>query len=82
METESQYRSLEAISDRKDVLIKEIRKDEQQVRQLWNQLFAKPEPLSALTPSKRISAMMNTGAGVLDGVILGWKLYRKFKKKK
>ena len=22
--------------------------------------------------------MMKTGAGVLDGLILGWKLYRKF----
>lgn len=76
------YKSLEAISDRKDVLLKEIRKDEKQVRQLWNQLFAKPEPMSALTPSKRISSMMSTGAGVLDGVILGWKLYRKFWKKK
>lgn len=76
------YKSLEAISDRKDVLLKEIRKDEKQVRQLWNQLFAKPEPMSALTPSKRISTMMSTGAGVLDGVILGWKLYRKFWKKK
>ena len=76
------YKSLEAISDRKDVLLKEIRKDEKQVRQLWNQLFAKPESMSALTPSKRISTMMSTGAGVLDGVILGWKLYRKFWKKK
>ena len=76
------YKSLEAISDRKDVLLKEIRKDEKQVRQLWNQLFAKPEPMSALTPSKRISTMMSTGAGVLDGVIFGWKLYRKFWKKK
>lgn len=82
MEQQSKYNSLEAISDRKDVLRTEIRTDEKQMRQLWNQLFAKPEPLSALTPSKRISAMMNTGAGVLDGVILGWKLYRKFKKKK
>ena len=23
--------------------------------------------------------MINMGAGVIDGVILGWKIYRKFK---
>lgn len=82
MELKSKYNSLEAISDRKNVLITEIRNDEKQVRQLWSQLFAKREPISALTPSKRISAMMSTGAGVFDGIILGWKLYRKFWKKK
>ena len=76
------YRSLDEIRDRKDALRKNLGESDRQVRQLWRQLFAKPEPLSALTPTKRISTVMSTGAGVLDGIILGWKLYRKFKKKK
>ena len=73
------YMSLEQIRDSKEALRDEIRRDEDQIRQLWGQLFTKPEPLSALTPTKRISTLMSTGAGVLDGIILGWKLYRKYK---
>lgn len=76
------YRSLDEIRDRKDALLDEIRKDDQQMKRLWGQLFTKPEPLSALTPSKRISSLVSTGAGVFDGILLGWKLYRKFKRKK
>ena len=76
------YRSLDEIRDRKDLLLDDIRKDDQQIKALWGQLFAKPEPISALTPSKRISSLMATGAGVFDGILLGWKLYRKFKRKK
>jgi len=74
--------SLEEIRNRKDALRQEISKNDANIRQLWSQLFVKPEPFSALTPSKRISSLMTTGAGVLDGIILGWKLYRKFWKKK
>lgn len=76
------FRSLDEIRDRKDVLLADIRKDDQQIKALWGQLFAKREPISALTPSKRISSLMATGAGVFDGILLGWKLYRKFKRKK
>ena len=81
-ETTQIYRSLEDIRDRKDSLRDNIRGDEQQMRTLWNQLFAPRQPLSALSPSKRISSVLTTGAGILDGAILGWKLYRKFKKKR
>ena len=76
------YRSLEEIRDRKDLLLQEIRRDDQQIKTLWGELFPKQQPMAALTPSKRISSLMATGAGVLDGILLGWKLYRKFKKKK
>jgi len=80
--TTPEYGSLEQISNRKDALRSDIRRNEDQIRQLWRRLFTKPQPFSALTPSKRISAVMSTGTGVLDGIILGWKLYRKFKRKK
>ncbi|MCR5130389.1 MAG: hypothetical protein K6C10_02880 [Prevotella sp.] len=74
--------SLEEIRNRKDALRQQIDKSDSNIRQLWGQLFVKPEPFSALTPTKRFSTIMNTGAGVLDGIILGWKLYRKYWKKK
>jgi len=80
-QTPTTYRSLEEIRTRKDALLEEIRKDDKQMKGLWNNLFHKPTALTAATPSKRISGLMSTGAGVLDGLILGWKLYRKFKKK-
>ena len=75
------YRTLEDIQDRKDALYNSISQDNEHIRTLWNQLFVKPEPLSALSPSKRIGSMITTGASLVDGLILGWKLYRKFKRK-
>lgn len=82
MPTELQhYRSLEEICLRKEMLLKDIQKDDQQIMQLWHGLFHKPVALRQnATPSKRIGSLMSTGAGILDGIILGWKLYRKFKK--
>lgn len=78
----TQYKSLEEIRLRKDTLLKEIRQDDKRIHQLWSSLFHKPEALSAKTPpARRINSLLNTGAGLLDGLILGWKLYRKFKKK-
>ncbi|MBR5656312.1 MAG: hypothetical protein IKW98_06480 [Prevotella sp.] len=79
--TPSPYKSLEEIRARKDSLIKEIRKDDKQIRTHWNSLFHRPEAVGLMTPTKRITGLMSTGAGVLDGLILGWKLYRKFKGK-
>lgn len=80
-QTRPTFTTLEAISDRKAQLLKEIRKDSTQITKLHQQLFSKP---TALTTRKskglNMSGLMSTGAGVLDGLILVWKLYRKFKK--
>ena len=73
-----QYKSLEEIRTRKEQLRNDIQKDDEQIKRLWNDLFHKPDLLDASTPSKRISGLVNTGAGILYGLILGWKLYRKF----
>lgn len=73
------YKSLVAIKKRKEQLRKQIQKDDAQIHALWKTLFHKPEKSSK---GMRVSGLMNTGAGVLDGLILGWKLYRKFKGKK
>ena len=73
--------SLEDLQARRDLLREEIIKDDEQIKALWNDLFHKPAMLASSSPSKRLAGILSTGAGVLDGVILGWKLYRKFKKK-
>lgn len=71
------YGSLEEIRLRKELLMSEIQKDEMKIKSDWNRLFHSQD--KSPMPSKRFSGLMATGTGILDGVILGWKLYRKFK---
>ena len=60
---------------------KEIEADSAKIDEKWHSLFKKPEALSkSATPSQRISGIISSGAGVLDGILLVWKLYRKFKR--
>uniref|UniRef100_A0AB33JHA3 Uncharacterized protein n=5 Tax=unclassified Prevotella TaxID=2638335 RepID=A0AB33JHA3_9BACT len=75
------FRSLSDIRLRKEVLLNEIQNDDKRIKILWNDLFHAPKEMVSSTPSKRFSGLMSTGAGLFDGIILGWKLYRKFKKK-
>ena len=73
--------SIEELQARKDLLNEEIQKEEQQIKDLWNTLFHKPAMLTSSSPSKRLAGILSTGAGIIDGAILGWKLYKKFKKR-
>lgn len=79
--TVSSYQSIEEIRLRKAALQKEIEADSAKIDEKWHSLFKKPEALSkSVTPSQRISGIISSGAGVLDGILLVWKLYRKFKR--
>ena len=79
--TPASYHSIEEIQMRKSLLLKDIQKDSDKIDHQWHSLFRKPAGLSKdTTPSKRITSFMNMGAGFLDGALLVWKLYRKFKK--
>ncbi len=79
--TESAYQSIEEIRLRKAALLKDIEADGAKIEEKWRSLFKKPEALSKpATPSQRITGIISTGAGLLDGIMLGWKLYRKFKR--
>lgn len=71
--------SLADIRARKEQLQNEIYADEEKIASLWSELFYKKETQEPATPVQRMSNMINMGAGVIDGVILGWKIYRKFK---
>ncbi len=80
METVAEYKSLNDIKLRRDKLRDDILKEDQKIRSLWGDLFHPSGNRTKNTsPSQRISGIINTGASVLDGVILGWKLYRKFR---
>ncbi len=79
--TVSSYQSIEEIRLRKAALQKEIEADSAKIDEKWHSLFKKPEALSkSATPSQRISGIISSVAGVLDGILLVWKLYRKFKR--
>lgn len=83
METDSskktmQFNSLDEIEAYRDQLKLDLHKDEERIVSLWKGLFCKEESRRPKTPMQRVLNMVNVGSGVLDGVILGWKLYRKF----
>ena len=68
--------TLEDIAAYKARVKEEISKDEKRIASQWHSLFDDEERKN----TNRWMSLMNTGMGVLDGAILGWKLYRKFKK--
>ena len=70
------YRSLTQIRARKEALKKQIEEEDAKIKTLWDKLF-RPNEQADTSPSKRFTDVLNTGAGVLDALILGWKLYRK-----
>ena len=77
------YKDLKDIRLRKETLLKGIRQDSAQMDKLYHSLFTKPEAVNSYAlPSQRIKSVFNMGSGILDGFLFGWKIYRKFKKKK
>lgn len=71
------YNTLHEIRQRKEAVLAEIRKDNKQMNKLWNGLFHDKSPRKK---GFTWSSAVNTGAGFVDGFLLIWKLYRKFKK--
>lgn len=71
------YNTLYEIKLRKEAILSEIKLSNQQINILWKDLFRKPEPKKK---GFTLASLMTTGAGVADGFMLVWKLYRKFKK--
>ena len=70
---------LEEIERYKDEVRQSIHDDEKRIGKLWSDLFHKEDRHTPKTPVQRMINMVNIGSGVIDGLILGWKLYRKFK---
>lgn len=71
------FASLEKINRSKESLLKDIRKDQSQIRFLWNKILRqyKSDGKAATT---KIGDALRKGSGVVDGLALGWKLYRKY----
>ena len=71
----SEYKTLKAISARKQQLLTGIRADNAKIGTLWKDLTTKHEQP---TKGLKMADILNTGAGIFDGAMLGWKIYRKY----
>lgn len=77
-----EYQSLADLRMRKEAIRKDMEKDETKFNKLWNSLFHKPDAFStSASASKRLNSMLSIGMSTVDGAILAWKLYKKFKRK-
>lgn len=74
---ERQFASLTDIRAYKEELRKQIEKDEGCIADKWNELFHKEED-APRNKAQRVARMFSLGSGVFDGVMLGWKLYRRY----
>lgn len=73
------YKTLSEIRQRKATLQKEIKVSNKEIGKLWKNLTS-PVTSHKKKKSFGISSILNMGMGTIDGIILAWKLYRKFKK--
>lgn len=74
---ERQFGSLTDIREYKEELRKQIEQDENSIAARWDDLFHKEEDVPQ-NRAQKLSKMLSLGTGVFDGVMLGWKLYRKY----
>ena len=72
------YQSLLAIHARKMQLNKEIQRSEQEIKTTWNTLFHPKKDPTPNTPTQRFLSLASSSVGLIDGALLGWKLYKKF----
>ena len=80
MKTVQKYNSLEDIRLQKEMLQTDVHQNEQQIALLWKELLKPAEAFQKnASTSKRLIGLFNVGANILDGAILGWKLYKKFR---
>lgn len=62
----------------KDTVSHQLRADEERMAGMWHSLFAPKDKAALATPTARLTRMVGMGAGIVDGVLLGWKLYKKY----
>ena len=77
VQSERKFSSLDDIRAYKEELLEQIRQDRDVISTKWNDLFHREEP-TPQSKAQKIMKMLSMGTGVLDGAMLGWKLYRKY----
>jgi hypothetical protein len=76
--------SLKTLQTKRTALKREINGKEADLHKIWDDLFHKKEEnlMSSLSPTKRIMSFISSSTVVIDGMLLGWKLYNRFGKKR
>lgn len=74
-----QFSDLSDLRKYKEELKSKIRTDENAIANEWHKLFDPPTKRGLSTTQQRLSNMMNVGVAVFDGLMLTWKLYRKYR---
>ena len=77
VQSERKFSSLDDIRLYKEELLEQIRQDRDVISTKWNDLFHREER-TPQSKAQKIMKMLSMGTGVLDGAMLGWKLYRKY----
>jgi len=73
-------KSMAELQQQKMLLKEKINAEKKTMQDNWNTVFHPKKSGLVTRPSSKISSFMSIGGGVLDGLLLGWKLYRKFKR--
>ena len=77
--------SLDSLQIKRASLKKEMSKKEAELHKTWDNLFHKKEEdslVSSLSPTKRVMSFLSSSTVVIDGMLLGWKLYNRFGRKR
>lgn len=76
--------SLKTLQTKRTALKCEINGKEADLHKIWDDLFHKKEEnlMSSLSPTKRIMSFISSSTVVIDGMLLGWKLYNRFGRKR
>lgn len=69
--------SLEDIVAYKDSLHQQIEQEEERIAKKWNILFHKEEAMPQ-GKAQKFARMLSLSTTMFDGIMLGWKLYRKY----
>lgn len=72
------YQTLDDIQAEKQRLREAIDGKCEAIRTSWDTLFHSDGKPAMRTPTQRLLGYANTAAGMFDGLMLGWKLYRRF----
>lgn len=75
-----QIDSLETLQMRKNELDTELQESEDKLSDIWNKMFHQPTEEEMASPTQRAMSLISSSMGLIDGAILGWKLYKKFGK--
>lgn len=74
-----QFSDLSDLRRYKEELKGKIQSDEDIIAGEWHKIFYPPVRRGQTSTQQRLSNMMNVGVAVFDGLMLTWKLYRKYR---